>query len=244
MNIIISKDAETLGKKAAEFAACELNCAINKKGAARLLLSTGASQFETINNLITMNVDWSKVEMFHLDEYIGLPESHIASFRKYLKERFLAHVNIKKAYLVDGEANVEKTIAGLTENLRKYPIDVALIGIGVNGHIAFNDPPADFETKEAYIRVKLDDKCKMQQVGEGWFDTINDVPDEAISMTVYQIMQSKIIISCVPHGAKADAVANTFSSKLTNMVPSTILKQHENWSLYLDKNSAAKFANI
>ncbi len=243
MNIIISKDAETLGKKAAEFAADKLNYAIGSKGAARLLLSTGASQFETINNLIKMDVDWSKVEMFHLDEYIGLPESHIASFRKYLKERFLAHVNVKKAYLVDGETNTERLITDLTKKLREHPIDVALIGIGINGHIAFNDPPADFETKEAYIRVKLDDKCKMQQVGEGWFDTINDVPDEAISMTVYQIMQSKVIISCVPHEAKAEAVANTFSNKLTNMVPSTMLKQHENWSFYLDINSAAKFIN-
>ena len=243
MKIIVSKDAEMLGREAAKDAALELNKAIKKQGYARLLLSTGASQFETIDSLTKMDVDWSKVEMFHLDEYINLPESHIASFRKYLKERFLAHVNVKNAFLVDGEADVDKTIADLTQNLREKPIDVALIGIGVNGHIAFNDPPADFDTKEAYLRVKLDDKCKMQQVGEGWFDGINDVPNEAISMSVYQIMQSKLIISCVPHEAKADAVADTFANKLTNMVPSTMLKQHENWSLYVDNNSAAKLIN-
>ena len=244
MKIVVSSDAETLGRRAAEYAAEKLNEAIASNGEARLLLSTGASQFETISNLLKMNVDWSKVEMFHLDEYIALSESHIASFRKYLKERFLNHINIKKAYLVDGEADVEEIITSLTNQLRRKPIDVALIGIGVNGHIAFNDPPADFETKEAYIRVKLDDKCKMQQVNEGWFETINDVPNEAISMTVYQIMQSKLIISCVPHEAKADAVADTFSHNLDNMVPSTMLKQHNNWNLYLDNNSAKKFLNI
>ena len=244
MNINISKNAEILGEEAASDAALELNKAVNKQGYARLLLSTGASQFETIDNLVKMDIDWSKVEMFHLDEYINLPETHPASFRKYLKERFLAHVNIKKAFLVDGEADIDRTIAGLTQNLREKPIDVALIGIGVNGHIAFNDPPADFDTKEAYLRVKLDGKCKMQQVGEGWFAGIDDVPNEAISMSVYQIMQSKLIITSVPHEAKADAVAKTLTNKLTNLVPSTMLKQHENWHLYLDNNSASNFINI
>lgn len=239
MKIVLSKTAEELGKKAADSAAEALNKVIEEKGSARLLLSTGASQFTTISELVKKDVDWSKVEMFHLDEYVGLPESHIASFRKYLKERFVSHVNIKEAYFVNGEGDVEENIKKLTEEIKKAPIDVALIGIGENAHIAFNDPPADFDTKEAYIKVNLDNKCKMQQVGEGWFDTKNDVPDQAITMTVYQIMQSKKIISCVPHKVKAEAIKNTLENDLNNEIPATMLKQHSDWTLFIDENSAS-----
>ncbi|WP_026895328.1 glucosamine-6-phosphate deaminase [Clostridiisalibacter paucivorans] len=239
MKIVLSKTAEELGKKAADSAAEALNKVIEEKGSARLLLSTGASQFTTISELVKKDVDWSKVEMFHLDEYVGLPESHIASFRKYLKERFVSHVDIKEAYFVNGEGDVEENIKKLTEEIRRAPIDVALIGIGENAHIAFNDPPADFDTKEAYIKVNLDNKCKMQQVGEGWFDTKNDVPDQAITMTVYQIMQSKKIISCVPHKVKAEAIKNTLENDLNNEIPATMLKQHSDWTLFVDENSAS-----
>lgn len=173
--------------------------------------------------------------MFHLDEYAGLDESHIASFRKYLKERFIAHVNLKEYTLVDGNPN---SIAFLTEKLREKPIDLGMIGIGVNAHVAFNDPPADFDTKEAYIVVDLDDTCKNQQVGEGWFETIDDVPKQAISMTVYQIMQCNKIITCAPHEVKAQAIKNTLYGEVSNTVPATILKTHNDWNLFIDENSA------
>ena len=185
MKIIISKDAKALGANAADFVAAEINKAIAEKGNARIVLSTGASQLTTIEELITRDVDWSKVEMFHLDEYVDLPETHIASFRKYLKERFINKINLKAAHLVDG---TPEGIAALTAELRSAPIDIGLIGIGENAHIAFNDPPADFDTKEAYIVVNLNDTCKNQQVGEGWFATIDDVPKQSVSMTVYQIL--------------------------------------------------------
>lgn len=239
MKLNVLPTSQDLGEKAAAYAAEELNKAIEKQGFARLLVSTGASQFETLNSLKEQDVDWTKVEMFHLDEYIGLSESHIASFRKYLQERFVRFIPLKKAHFVNGEGDIDATIKALTEEIRKEPIDVALIGIGENSHIAFNDPPANFDTKEGYIVVDLDDKCKNQQVGEGWFDTIDDVPKQAISMSVYQIMQSKVIISCVPHAVKAQAVKDTLENDLTNMIPATMLKQHSNWSLYLDKESAS-----
>lgn len=239
MTVKIFKTDEELGVNAAKSAAEGLNKAIKEQGHARLLLSTGASQFSTISELVKQEVEWDKVEMFHLDEYVGLSESHIASFRKYLKERFIEHINLKKAYFVNGEGNVEENIAKLTEELRKSPIDVALIGIGENGHIAFNDPPADFDTKEAYMVVDLDDKCKMQQVGEGWFKTIDDVPKQAITMTVYQIMKSKKIITCVPHEVKAQAIKDTLENELTNKIPATMLKEHSDWTLCVDKNSAS-----
>lgn len=244
MEIIVNKTAEELGEKAAKNAAKALNQAIEEKGEARLLLSTGASQFTTIDALLKEEVDWNKVEMFHLDEYVGLKESHKASFRKYLKERFLNHINIKKAHFVNGEGNIIENIQGLTDEIRKSPIDVALIGIGENAHIAFNDPPADFDTKEAYIKVNLDNKCKLQQVGEGWFDTVADVPEKAITMTVYQILQSKKIISCVPNKVKAKAVKAALENDITNEIPATILKTHNDWTLYLDNESASLLDDV
>lgn len=239
MKMFCLKNPAELGKVAAAQTADLLNKAISEKGYARLALSTGASQFDTIKSLILEDVDWSKVEMFHLDEYVGLPESHPASFRKYLKERFVQHVNLKKAWFVNGEGDVQENIKQLTQEIRKEPIDVALIGIGENAHIAFNDPPANFDTKEAYIIVNLDDNCKKQQVGEGWFATVDDVPKQAISMTVYQIMLSKVIISCVPYKVKAKAIKDTLENDTTNMIPATILKTHPDFNLYIDEDSAS-----
>lgn len=239
MKVVVMKNAEQLGVKAAEYTAETLNNAIDNNGGARLLLSTGQSQLTTLNELVKKDVDWSKVEMFHLDEYVNLAESHKASFRKYLKERFVKHVNLKKAHFVNTDGDILENIKKLTEEIRKSPIDVALIGIGENAHIAFNDPPADFETKEAYIKVQLDQKCKMQQVREGWFNSIDEVPDEAITMTVYQILQSKKIISCVPYKVKAQAIKDTLENELDNRIPATILKQHRDWTLFLDEESAS-----
>ncbi|MBE6617391.1 MAG: glucosamine-6-phosphate deaminase [Ruminococcaceae bacterium] len=237
MKIIISKDAKALGANAADFVAAEINKAIAANGVARIVLSTGASQLTTIEELITRDVDWSKVEMFHLDEYVDLPETHIASFRKYLKERFINKINLKAAHLVDG---TPEGIAALTAELRSAPIDIGLIGIGENAHIAFNDPPADFDTKEAYIVVNLNDTCKNQQVGEGWFATIDDVPKQAVSMTVYQILQCKQIVSIVPYGVKADAVAGCLHNEVTNLIPATIMKGHDDFNLFVDEDSYAK----
>lgn len=239
MKVSVLKDSKLLGTAAAGFCADIINQAIAKNGKARIVLSTGASQFDTISELIQQNIDWSKVEMFHLDEYADLPETHPASFRKYLKERFIQHVNLKKAYLVNGEGDLNATIAELTEEIRKEPIDLGLIGIGENAHIAFNDPPADFDTRDAFKIVDLDDDCKKQQVGEGWFATLDDVPKQAISMTVHQIMQCKVIVSCVPYKVKAKAVKLTLENELTNLIPSTMLKTHENMFLFLDEDSAS-----
>jgi len=239
MNLHILKTPDLLGREAATQTASLLKEAIASKGSARLILSTGASQFETLHHLRNSDVDWSKVEMFHLDEYIGVDSSHPASFVKYLKERFIMDLQLKNAYLIDGTADTNQVIAEVTAHLRKAPIDVALIGIGENSHIAFNDPPADFDTKEAFITVALDEACKQQQVREGWFATMDDVPKLAITMSPWQIMQSKVIISAVPHSQKAKAVKATLESELTNQIPATMLKTHSDWTLYLDEASAA-----
>jgi len=240
MVINISADATELGLKAAQFAAGKLKEAIRQNGEARLVVSTGSSQFETFQSLLHEEVDWEKVEVFHLDEYIGLPVSHIASFRKYLYERFINHIRIRKFHSVDVEGDIDHKIKTLTLEIRKKPVDIGLIGIGVNGHIAFNDPPADFDTREAYIIVRLDDQCRLQQVNEGWFKSKEDVPARAVSMTPWQIMQCKTIISCVPHKVKAVSVRNTLINNLTNIVPATMLKQHPDFHLYLDNNSASE----
>ena len=237
MKVTVAKDSGLLGCLAAKEAAGVIREAIRTKGAARIVLSTGASQFDTLAALVKEKLDWSKVEMFHLDEYVNLPESHPASFRKYLKERFTSLVPLKAAHFVDG---TPEGIEALTRELRSAPIDLGLIGIGENGHIAFNDPPADFDTDEAYIIVTLDERCRRQQVGEGWFASVADVPEQAVSMTVRQIMRCEKIISCVPYAVKADAVEKTLMSPLTNRVPATMLKEHDSFSLYLDRDSAAK----
>ena len=242
MNIKISvlPNAEELGKEAAKKAAGLLRKAVAEQGYARLVLSTGMSQFETIQALTQEDVPWDQVEMFHLDEYVNLPETHIASFRKYLKERFVSQVSLKGAYFVDGEGDVECNIRTLTEVLQQKPIDVGIVGIGENAHIAFNDPPADFDTTAAYMVVDLDERCKQQQVGEGWFGSFEEVPKQAITMTVRQIMTCKHIITCVPHAAKADAIYQTITMPVSPQIPATILKTHPDWSLFVDDNSAAK----
>lgn len=241
MQIHVYETAVQMGERAAEMIAQKLNEAIARQGEARLLLSTGASQFEMFEALVNKPVDFSKVTMFHLDEYVGLPVTHIASFRKYLQERFVSRVPLKEAVFVNGEGDVRANIAAVTARLKEKPIDVGVIGIGENGHIAFNDPPADFETQESYIVVNLDDRCKRQQVGEGWFPTVEDVPKQAVSMTVSQIMASRCIVTIVPHSVKAEAIRNTLSQPVTNMVPATILKTHPDWNLFLDMDSAAGF---
>ena len=240
MKIVVEKNAELLGLAAARNAAAILQAAIQTNGCARIVLSTGASQFEFLSAFIKQDVDWSKVEMFHLDEYVGLPETHIASFRKYLKERFVSQVPLKAAYFVNGEGDVENNIAQLSQELLKAPVDLGLIGIGENGHIAFNDPPADLEDASCYKVVHLNDRCKQQQVNEGWFATLDDVPVCAISMTVQQILKCRHIISVVPNERKAEAVKNTLAQSPNAMVPATQLKTHPNWSLYIDSGAASQ----
>jgi len=239
MRITISSDPEELGKEAATIVAEKLNRAVNENGKARMVVSTGSSQFEMFQALIREKVDWSRVEVFHLDEYIGLPVTHGASFRKYLYERFINLVPVRKFYPVDVAGSITEQIAGLTAEINRKSVDLGLIGIGVNGHIAFNDPPADFDTHDAYIVVKLDDQCRMQQVNEGWFKSKEEVPGEAVSMSVWQIMQCNSIISVVPHKVKAEAVRKTLGSSVTNKIPATILKTHPDWHLFLDEGSAS-----
>lgn len=240
MVIHVSDDPGRLGRKAAGMVAECLSEIISTAGEARMVVSTGSSQFELFQALVKEDVDWPKVEVFHLDEYIGLPVSHRASFRKYLYERFINLVPVKQFYGVDVEGDIGERIKYLTSEIRKRPIDLGLIGIGVNGHIAFNDPPADFKTRDAYIVVELDEVCRMQQVSEGWFGKIGEVPEKAVSMSVWQIMQCRRIISVVPHSVKADAVFKTLTSSLTPMIPATMLKTHTDWNLFLDRMSASE----
>jgi glucosamine-6-phosphate deaminase len=239
MKVKVYQTSEELGQAAAEFSAEVLNAAIAENGEARLLLSTGASQLDTLISLVKMDVNWDKVTLFHLDEYIGLPENHPASFHKYLYERFINIVGLKNFHLVKANGDIEKNIEELTKEIRKAPIDLGLIGIGENAHIAFNDPPADFNTKDAYFVVALDENCKRQQVREGWFASVEDVPKQAITITAHQILECKVVVSCVPYLVKAEAIKNTLQSDITNQIPATILKNHPSFTLFLDADSAS-----
>jgi glucosamine-6-phosphate deaminase len=224
------------GREAAQL----IKKAIAANGQANIILATGTSQFETLTQLIQEGIDWSKVVMFHLDEYIGLPESSPASFRKYLKERFLAKVpELKQYYLVNGEGDAAAECDRLGKIIKQHPIDVALVGIGENGHLGFNDPPADFETEKAFIVVGLDEDCRKQQFGEGWFDTLAAVPQQAITMSIKQILKSKHIICSVPDSRKAVAVKNSLEGPVSNVNPASILQLHADCVCFLDKASSA-----
>jgi len=204
-------------------------------------LATGSSQFETLSQMVEeKSIEWDKVTMFHLDEYIDLPVSHKASFRKYLEERFISKVpELKSINLIIGEANPKEECQRLESLISQFPIDLALVGIGENGHLAFNDPPADFETDRAYLVVNLDEQCRQQQVNEGWFGSVEEVPKQAISMSVKQITLSKYIICTVPGIRKAKAVKDTLEKPVSKYYPASILQNHPDCWLFLDKESAS-----
>ena len=240
MKIHIYETPYAIGKAAGTFEAQLIGEAIKAHGYANIILATGTSQFEILNQLISEDIDWSKVIMFHLDEYIDLPQTHPASFRKYLQERFISKISpLKAAHLINGETDPQKECNRLGILISKHIIDVALVGIGENGHLAFNDPPADFKTEQPYIVVELDEACRKQQMGEGWFKTIADVPQRAISMSIKQIIKSKNIICSAPDGRKANAVKNCFEEPVNNFHPASILQSHTNCTCYLDRDSAA-----
>ena len=239
MKFYIGKTKESMGRGSAEQAAKIINEAIAERGYARILLSTGASQFPFFVECVKMDIDWSKVEMFHLDEYVGISEEHPASFKRYLLDRFVNLVHPGKAHLINGLEAPEKNIAELTALLNEKPVDLGLIGIGENGHIAFNDPPASFDDTAAYKVVTLDDRCLNQQVGEGWFKSKEEAYKQAISMTCPQIMKCRSIISVAPYKVKAEAVYKTLTEPLTPNVPATLLKEHPDFTLWCDSDSAS-----
>lgn len=232
---------QELGLAAGKLGAEQIKNAIEKRGEANIILATGQSQFETIETLVAdKTIDWSKVRMFHLDEYIGMSIQHKASFRKYLTERFLAQVPpVKEAVLINGEVDPQEECKRLEEAIYRHPIDVAFVGIGENGHLAFNDPPADFDNERAYLVVDLDTQCRQQQLGEGWFDNLDEVPLQAISMSIKQIMKSKQIICSVPDKRKAQAVKDCLDGEVSNLYPASILQQHADCTCFLDKESAS-----
>lgn len=242
MEIRVFANKESLGAASGGMAAEAVRQAIRGRGAANVILATGASQFETLAHLVRAEgVDWSKVVLFHLDEYVGMPATHAASFRKYLRERFVEKVGpLAAVHWVEGDRpDPAAECRRLGKIIAAHPIDVALVGIGENGHLAFNDPPADFETEQAYLVVDLDEACRRQQSGEGWFASLADVPRRAISMSIRQIMKSRRIICSVPDRRKAEAVKGAVEGPMTNQCPSSILREHPDCTLLVDEASAS-----
>jgi len=233
-------DKREMAEVAADQAATILRDAIRAQGKARLIAATGAAQFEFLEVLTSLpGIDWSRVEMFHLDEYLGLPESHPASFCRFLQERLIQKAGIKHYFLLSGEQNPSDVIRHTSQALVSAPIDVAFVGIGENCHLAFNDPPADFETEDPYLFVTLDEACRRQQLGEGWFATLEDVPRRAISMSIRQILKAKKIVCIVPDARKAKAVKACFDGEISPLAPASILRTHAGTTVYLDVHSAA-----
>ena len=239
MIVKVFGDKQALGNGAAERAAIIIRRAIAEQHRARIIAATGASQFEFLDALVSSpGIDWSLVEMFHLDEYMGIDDRHPASFCRYLKNRLIDRVHIGKYHLLNGMQDSARVIQEITVELQRAPIDVAFVGVGENGHLAFNDPPADFESTDAYLVVTLDEACRLQQLNEGWFGTLEDVPRRAISMTVRQILKAKEILCIVPDARKAAAVKACFEGDITPMAPASILRTHPNTTVFLDKSSS------
>lgn len=230
-----------MGAAAAAAGAESIRRAIEERGEANIIVATGASQFEVLKYLVLEEgIDWSLVTGFHLDEYLGLEMSHPASFRGYLKERFVDHVALKEFHYLNGERDAAAECQRVGAILSERLVDVAFIGIGENGHIAFNDPPANFETTDPYLVVDLDDACRQQQLGEGWFPTFDAVPRQAISMSVRQILKSAYIVCSVPDSRKAEAVQKTVEGAVTVDVPASILQTHARTDLLLDESAASE----
>jgi glucosamine-6-phosphate deaminase len=245
MEIVKCLSKKDLGRRAAACGAERLRQALEAAGEATIIVATGASQFAMLEALVASpGIDWKRATAFHLDEYVGMPISHPASFRRYLRERFVERLPEPLAafHYIDGEGDAVAECERLGRLISARTVDVAFIGIGENGHVAFNDPPADFETGQPYLVVNLDEACRRQQLGEGWFASIEEVPSRAISMSVRQIMKSKAIICTVPDRRKAEAVRNAVEGDVTPEVPASILQRHERAWLFLDPESASQLS--
>ncbi len=240
MILKVFADKSQLGQAAAAQAASAIIQSISERGQARIIAATGMSQFEFLQALIaTPGIDWAKVEMFHLDEYVDLPITHPASFRKYLLERFIEPAGLTNFHLLNGERDPKDVCQVIGGIISEAPIDIAFVGIGENGHLAFNDPPADFDTEAPYIVVNLDEACRRQQVGEGWFANLDEVPKQAISMSVRQILKAEEIICIAPDARKAEAIRNCFEREVSPMYPASALRTHLNTTIYLDAASSS-----
>lgn len=236
-------DRKTMSRAAAREAARLLREVVASRGRARIIAATGASQIEFLESLVaTPGIDWPRVEMFHLDEYVGLPIDHPASFRRYLLERLIRPTGMSAYHLLDGERDPLQVADEAARAIASDPVDLALVGIGENGHLAFNDPPADFATEQAYLVVTLDDACRRQQVGEGWFASVEDMPAQALSMSVRQILKSRTILCIVPDSRKAAAVHACLEGPVSPLAPASILQTHARTTVYLDSDSAALLA--
>ncbi len=246
MDIRIFDTKADLGRAAAERAAAAIGEAVAWGGRARVIAATGASQFEFLDALTAATgVEWPRVEMFHLDEYVGLPDTHPASFRRYLRERIVERVHPGTFQFLAGDAaDVAAECRRVGALLQQAPIDVAFVGIGENGHLAFNDPPADFRTEEPYLVVELDEACRRQQLGEGWFATLDEVPRRAISMSIRQILKAREILCVVPDARKAPAVRDCLEGEVSPLHPSSILQAHKRTTVYLDRDSAALLTRV
>ena len=242
MKIVLTPDRQSLGTYVGAKAAAVLRYAIETRGQARLIVATGASQFEVLENLVGHELPWDKVAAFHLDEYIGIDADHPASFCGYLKQRFVDRVPLGSFAYLPGDKDPKQVIRSVGAELTASPIDLALVGIGENGHLAFNDPPADFETEDPYLIVDLDEACRRQQVGEGWFDGMDDVPTQAISMSIKQILKTKCIFCSVPDKQKAPAVRRTLEDEISPNIPASVLRQHDDTTLIIDEASAAELS--
>jgi glucosamine-6-phosphate deaminase len=240
MRITICEDKHDLGYQAAKLGIARIREAIELNGRATIAVATGLSQISLYSHLANADLPWSKVEAYGLNEYVGIDEEHPSSFRSYLRKHFISRIEDLGAYHeVRGDyPNLAKEVDRLNTLINDRPVDVTFLSIGENGHIGLNDPPADFNTRQPFIVVDLDERCRRQQVSEGWFSSLGEVPHQAITMSVRQIIRSKYLICSVPDQRKARAVASCLYDQITPYSPSTLLRTKRECTLFLDRPSS------
>lgn len=245
LSVHIFDTREEMGKVAAEDAARRINAIIAKNGVANVVFAAAPSQNDLLENLLKEDIDWSKVRAFHQDEYVGISAEEPAGFGNFLDRAIFKKVHFKELhYLLCCADEAEEKCEAYAQLLRKYPIDLIFLGIGENGHLAFNDPAvADFNDPKMVKIVELDDVCRQQQVNDGCFATLDDVPKQAMTMTMSLIMNIPEAICVVPTIRKANAVYRALCGEVTTACPSSILRNHPNAALYLDKDSASMLRN-
>ena len=240
LEVRVHPSLSSLAADAADAATTAIATAIEARGAASVMLATGNSQLAFLDELVRRDIDWSRVTVTHMDEYVGVDDTHSASFARYIRERVVDVVAPATAYLIDGTAEVEAEIARYTAILREHPLDLCCLGIGENGHLAFNDPPvADFDDPLDLTEVELDDACRQQQVGEGHFPNVDAVPRTAITVTIPALLRARRVLAIVPESRKAAAVHAALTGPISTDCPASTLRRTPQATVYLDPGSAA-----
>ena len=245
MTVKIFQSNPALGLGAAEDFGKLISSILTKQGHASVIFASANSQLTFFSSLLQRKIEWSKISIFHMDEYLGMTDQHPASFSRFIREKLVNFIQPAAFYPLRGDTpDADVELRRYADLMQKYPPDLSVLGVGENGHLAFNDPPADFNTTKIIHTVTLDLACRKQQVGEGHFKTLDDVPKQALSLTVPALLAPKHVLAIVPERRKAEAVRAALKGPVTPQCPASILRTRSNATIYLDRESASLLGTL